>query len=519
MSHFGIVAALGALAVLEPLELPAEADALSVTTRPVVAGRYNGVWDVIVATDGEYEYSVFDSDGARVAGPCVLKSFPVPNPKTWSDESPVCYTLVAENESNRVEKIFGFAEMIAADGAFRVNGRNVRVKLGPKELRGNSVAADSCSAADAWREGVYRLSENDLARPAVERPHADPDATRYLFQNWSVKGTNYNQRIVVENRNAFTGADGVDLEWTVVVDGKETSSGKIDLMGLAPLSSSSFDMPAEAISSRYGEGTVSVRFAFRKKGGLFSHGEILAEDQIDLVASRELNSLNPPKSALREWLVPGFMDPKVTVGTDQDGRVFKAGDAVLSFSCIDKTGIARFGRSGMFGRTHLASMIESPCDGVSPVSSRAGAAEFESAAAKWTVYPSGVVAVRTKPKSLRMFVCDFDGEIEWFGLGPRATAKGDTAGAFLGRWRIKDACRNENGRFTATEVRGLRIGDLTVRTLGAPFSFSVYQLKDKFATKGKFGVDVLEISSEEDGVSVTLSVADDNLSAIFSSDT
>ena len=513
-----------ASAILASLFAVSCAADVGISTRPVVEGRYDGPWQVAVSAAEEFEYEVRDSEGETVAGPFASREFPVPDPRLWSDETPACYTLVAKNESNRVEKVFGFAEMLVVDGKFRVNGRPVRVKLGPKSLNGNAVVSGECPVEDAWREGLYRLTAEDIARFSVEKPRSTPEAARHAFQDWSVKGTNYNQRFVVANRNAFVDANAVDCRWHLLVDGEEVDDGRVDLFGLGPGREASFDMPPEVIAARYRDGTVSVRFTFRKDG------ETVATDQIDLVASRELNSFNRPEGWLSEYLVPGFLKPSVGCRSGAV-RVFTTRKTRFSYG-EDGICTGRFEKRGIFDTTLVTSITpcsEEPAENpttesrpLSSVESRGGALTFVSAgtclgvecAARLTVYRSGEVTCRSRlrapsvPRGTRLGLLlgfppdEFGGrDVTWFGLGPAATKRTEREGSFLGRWTHE----NLGGEFTMEEVRGVCIGDLTVRTLGAPFGVLVDS--SRLVVYGE---------PDENGVvelSFSLSADDDDLSA------
>ena len=96
-------------------------------------------------------------------------------------------------------------------------------------------------------------------------------------------------------------------------------------------------------------------------------------------------------------------------------------------------------------------------------------------------------------------------DVEWFGLGPQSMmAPGETEGAFLGRWKT-----TADMALAVEGVRGIRVGDLTVRTLGAPFAVTLWGDED--------GTNLNLLGEpDEDGVvdlSFTLSVGDGDLTA------
>lgn len=517
--------------VLLPRMTPAAE--IAVFTRPI-DGVYTGPWMVEVAVRGEADCRVFDEKGRLVAGPFAAKEFAVPDVRTWSAETPVCYRLRATIAGETRETVFAFAERVVKDGRLYVNGRPVRLKLAPKALNGNVVPATDCSREEALREGVYRLSRDQLDRLAVERPSAISGETRHRFQDWSVVPTNYFSRIVVTNRNAFRDASDVTLRWTVLRDGCAEKSGEIDLLKLKPGCSTSFDMPPEVVAARFGEGTVGVRFAFVRAG------ETIAEDQIDLVASRELKPFGMASEGWLDAILPACFADRVAYGElpRPDGSVqrrFTTDDAVFAYG-TSGDGTVSYSKCGFFSDTELVRRVtpyrEEPVAAAedvvldlppSPVEEHGGALSFTDLdevgplrmAARWTVSPDGSVACQARLRAEgaapheRLGVVLSLGSavrrIEWFGRGPWSHGRTGTEGAFLGRWTT-----DPGEDFSAEETRGIRLGDLTVRTLGAPFAFRL-QGGTRLLLAGDPGADgTVELA-------FTLSVGDRELTARTSS--
>ena len=526
------------LAVLTPVASVFAADRVSVFTKQL-PGREAAAWEVEVVTRGEVESRVLDSEGDLVAGPFAAKRFAVAGTKAWSAEKPVWYTLVTESDGERKETVFGFAEQVIRGGRLYVNGRPVRVKAGPKALNGNAASLRDLTQEEAWKTGVYRLSASQLKRIGAETPAGNDAATKYRFRDWTVKSTNYASRIVVANRNAFTDGSEVELRWTLLVDGEEEDSGEIDLLGLPPGAEAAFDMPEEVTEARGEDGSVSVRFSFLRDG------EVVAEDQLDLVASRVANALNPPEGWLRAH-TPGWFKSSVSCEVEQGDvdqvRVFRTGGPFsrgVKFEFDEMEGLPKsFVKRGRIYDSAVAGAFALRSDngsgesslGIvyppSPVETRGGAHTFVTlrggdgvvGAARWTVYPNGIVSCRARLHSataepgtrlgFAMRLAEDDEDLEWYGLGPLATSKGDVEGAFLGRWEADGP-----EEFSAERVRGLRYGDLTVRTLGAPFSFKLTTCTVEART-----VKDLAVFGEpgRDGVvelSFTLSVDDSELTA------
>lgn len=523
----------------------------AVITHPVVPEVYDGAWMVSVVAEEGDEYTVLDADGRPVAGPFAAQTFCVPEACAWTAESPVCYRLAADGADGRRETVFGFCEKTIRGDRFFVNGTPVRLKLGPKELNGNAAGAFDCTPDAAWTNGVYRLAESHLARVEVMKPRATPAATRHYFQDWSVKATNYCQRIAVANRCSFLSAAAVTLRWTLLVDGVGKADGVIDLCGLKAGQESAFDMPPEVTAARSRPGTVSVRFAFLREG------VTVAEDQIDLVASREVDALWPPRRGWLDACTFGLLSQETAYSeaTEEGARVrrFTTDRTLFTFSDEGNREVT-FAKRGLWSDELLVSGVspvrERPVAGgwlemaypPRPVSSRDGALSFSDlrevgglvVAERWTVLPDGTVACRARlkdaspapagdpkerlgvalslprrPPSAPWFFgrsqpgIGSDVAVEWFGLGPESTSPDLMEGAFLGRWKT-----TAENRLTAEGVRGIRVGGLTVRTLGAPFAVDLC---------GEGGSRLL-LLGEPDGkgavdLAFTLSADDDALTA------
>ena len=110
-------------------------------------------------------------------------------------------------------------------------------------------------------------------------------------------------------------------------------------------------------------------------------------------------------------------------------------------------------------------------------------------ATRWTIFPDGtascVAKIRPLGKKVEFARVGWSFELDeknptvkWFGLGPWENYPDRKSGAFLGRWKQaardfyfpyarNQDCGNHEG------TRGVRVGDITIRTLGAPFAFEV----------------------------------------------
>lgn len=513
-----------------PEEKPKPAFDLKLGTQPMTPGSYDSAWELRVDAGMNVESSVYTMDGNLIAGPFLIDRFHVPGARAWSAETPRCYRVVARAaDGASVERVFGFVERKIRGGRLYVNGRPVRVKLGPKELNGNAIVMPRGAAPDvveaAFIDGVYALTGEELVQVTHEVATGSPGLTRHLFRDWTVSATNYFGRIVIRNLNSFRDAADVRLKWTLLVDGEEEDDGEIDLMGLKPNRTTVRDMPEEVVKARLSGGTVSVRFEFVRDG------DVVACDQVDIVHGRCLEPLKTDGGVVK------FME-------DGDILVFRTG-RMMSRGVILKydrsTGFpVSMTRRGVMWNTRILRGVFPAMEGlgvaenlagkyVSQVNEREGALSVTSlsrcvfsppykskssyrseVAAVWSVYRSDVVACRAKTRASVdaragfAFEVASPGDVEWFGPGPFNTVRNiSQEGAFLGRWRRG----LDEGPVKVESAMGVRFGGLTVRTLGAPFAFAVETTED-----GRTFLCVY--SSAKDGeMSFTLSVGDGELTA------
>ena len=459
-----------------------------------VVGAAEEVWEMSVSTDGDVETVVFDMDGRTVAGPFAVKKFPVAGVVEWTPENPVCYKVVVNNGEEYVSKLFAFRP---ASPSWTIKPGVPRYSCGRKDME--KAAAElreaNCNAvtqADSPRSGCWRqvcdlagilVLEGDAAKGV--RPLEVSPAAKYAYRDWTVRAANYFQRIVISNRGISAPGKETELVWTVFSDGIPFASGKIDLRNLAPGREAAYDMPGEVWDARRKGGTVSVRFTFRKKG------RIVAEDQIDMVESRDI----APLSEYSKGFLGMFGDGEVTYAEHNDEMVFRAGGMMAKFS--KATGaLWRISASGVVGwNPVVTSALAVKFDGeigeivsgeTSSVSSTEGGLVF-SALTDWRFPPR---EAKGKPRRVRQITrwsilrngsitCDTmfsvpvtllvpvnGNDVEWFGYGPWANVAGE-GGAFLGRWRQSLDSLSDGYR---GGVRAVKAGKLSIRNLAAPFS-------------------------------------------------
>ena len=382
---------------------------------------------------------------------------------------------------------------------------------------GRTILAFGGDFGDQPNDGLFVMNGCVLSDRTPEPGYYE---IRHVYQNWTVKATNYFQRVVVKNKNYFVDSTGVKLRWRVLADGEPGAKGELELRGLKPQAEAAYDMPEAVFAAKNRGATVSVRFEF------VQDGRVVADDQIDVVDSRSMETPGA-KSPFRLW-----GKAKVEYSEDGGSITFKANGLTVAFG--RDTGLpVSIRRGGVFFDTEL---LKSPmrldayrvpsaneaylgaewrrmgldaltCElkSMTPVEQRGEALSFATlarwqgadsarpvrfwVAARWTVHPDGTLACvsRIRPEGPKVELArigyswelrETNPKVEWFGLGPFENYPDRKSGAFLGRWRLAARdfyfpyARNENCG-NREETRGFALGGLAVRTLGRPFAFEV----------------------------------------------
>ena len=525
----------------------------TVSAEPVLKGRYDGncAWEVTVAHAEGVVVKIFDWNDKPVQdGIYAASKFIVSSPALWSAENPNLYKIVITDGAYWSAVPFGFRESEVKETGVCLNGQTLvlkEVKVTPahedeftddaqrlleykneirriKSLNANTVRVGAHTNESLWRylcdtEGLYLISpmasETDLNHPSVLKVdeklitcvdtrcafdrEKDPVArsVHHAYQNWRVTQTNFFQRVVVANLNRFVDSQGVTLTWHVLRDGRETAKGSFALYGLKPQKSAVYDMPAEVAEARLKGGTISIRFDFEKAGSL------IAQDQIDIVATRSLEGL----------MAEGG---RVDFEESATAFIFKAQGIRYVFS--KETGLLtswtrknwtwrqseylKSPQTVRFDSRAVASEVSS----FSSIENHRGALTFAAnqnlretetlqvvakVQTRWTIYPNGSLAC----DAMCLATSGADGatafgwgfplvekspRVEWFGKGPWGFPSTGSAAdaAFLGRWTDSaevffSSDPEARGFATREQVCGARVGDWTFRTLLTPFRLSL----------------------------------------------
>ena len=479
--------------------------------------------DTTRPTHYERDWSVADMDGCQYPGVawCWAKA------ADKTSKKPFYISEYAHNMANAMGNLKDYQDAIESsdvilgatiwDWVDQGLYKNVECKMENGECEERRILAFGGDFGDRPNDGLFVMNGCVLSDRTPEPGYWE---IKHVYQNWTVKATNYFQRVVVKNKNYFVDSTGVELGWTVLKDGVKFDSGELELHGLQPQQESVYDMPEAVLKALKGEGTVSVRFTFTKGG------EEIASDQIDVRFGRDTTPLAGQGTLFSGVKKPAFAE-------DAQTMTFTAADLVVTFSketglpsSIRKRGLvfdtellktqvtldafrapssnengpaARWRQQGfdsLSGTLRKRSSIDEVNGGLTFTTVTEWKGETTllmpvvfHVATRWTVYGNGTLACVSKirpigPKTelarlgYSFELAAINPSVEWFGCGPFENYPDRKSGAFIGRYKTSAAdfffpyARNEDCG-NREDVRAFRVGDLTVRTLGAPFAFEV----------------------------------------------
>ena len=365
-----------------------------------------------------------------------------------------------------------------------------------KNDKGQMIIAYGGDFGDAPTDGQFVMNGCILSDRALEPAYWE---IKHVYQPAAVLAGADGRTAKVVNKQFFRGLGVYDVKWTVLVNGAETASGKLDLDSVGPRGEKEIPLPAEALSANTPGNAVSVRYSFacREKDGFLEKGYVIADDQIDLKNEARAKPLAAAASG----------DVKAV---DMDGkRTFIANGVVLSFDL--KSGVLASykvnGEERLLRPVTLDAYRAPSSNELRPAESwsRSGWREFSSAALSvgevaaaadgskalefametefsgaaseellgygraggritpkgapgkfsasvfhvvqsWRVYPDGTVTCQSEIRSQGLkrelprigykFLLPLDyGKVEWFGRGPFENYRDRMSGAFRGLWK------------------------------------------------------------------------------------
>ena len=132
----------------------------------------------------------------------------------------------------------------------------------------------------------YDASDNNfncngvVSPDRVPNPHADE--VRYFYQNvWTTPVDIKSGKVNVYNENFFRDLSDLNLEWTLLHDGKPVRKGIISELNVAPGATEQITIPYGEISDK-GEWLLNVAYTLKETDGLLPAGYSVARDQLEV---------------------------------------------------------------------------------------------------------------------------------------------------------------------------------------------------------------------------------------------
>ncbi len=341
---------------------------------------------------------------------------------------------------------------------------------------------------------------------AARTPNGRYYALRHAHRLWTAEATNDFRRLVIANRCAFSGADGVECRWTGLCDGTPIASGMFDVSGLGPGEERLVDFPEFVRQTqRVHGGIVALRVRF-------SRGEdVLSLEQIDL--PYETDVLPRCKGTVDCKVSKTFLafaaDEMKIVFDRRTGLPASIRERGLVWDSERLPRPMRFtldGDAAPVAKSVALSDVTAEGDGsltfTAEITWRRPAEVWTMV--KWRIRADGVVMcwAWTDPPQpgqppVRMEIgWSLNGAnpgVRWFGRGPWACGPDCLLGAHVGEYFAY--AKDSRGWHEA--AYGVKIGDLTLRTLGAPFAFGIGE--------------TAAVGSDDGRLALTISVGDASL--------
>ena len=160
----------------------------------------------------------------------------------------------------------------------------------------------------------YDASDNNfcingvVSPDRVPNPHADE--VRYFYQNvWTTPVDIKSGKVNVYNENFFRDLSDLNLEWTLLHDGKPVRKGTISELNVAPGATEQITIPYGDITDK-GEWLLNVNYTLKETDGLLPAGYAIARDQLEVfMQPREKGiTMSPIKGPNTKLAAPKIID-------------------------------------------------------------------------------------------------------------------------------------------------------------------------------------------------------------------
>ncbi len=162
----------------------------------------------------------------------------------------------------------------------------------------------------------YDASDNNFCINGVvspdRRPNPHADEVRYFYQNvWTTPADIKSGKVNVYNENFFRDLSDLNLDWTLLHDGKPVRKGSISDLNVAPGETAQLTIPYGEISDK-GEWLLNVNYTLKETDGLLPAGYAVARDQLEVsMGDRGPVVIAEPQSPNATFAAPKVKDNHV----------------------------------------------------------------------------------------------------------------------------------------------------------------------------------------------------------------
>ncbi len=141
--------------------------------------------------------------------------------------------------------------------------------------------------------------DNGLISPdRVPNPHADE--VGYFYQNvWTTPSDISNGKVKVYNENFFRDLSDLNLDWTLLRDGRPVRTGRIDEIDVQPGETAEITIPYGSTDGK-GEWLLNVAYTLKESTGLLPAGHAVARQQLEIENTRDNNLCLPVRAPANE---------------------------------------------------------------------------------------------------------------------------------------------------------------------------------------------------------------------------
>ena len=260
-------------------------------------------------------------------------------------------------------------------------------------------------------------------------PHPALREVAWVYRPVTVHHSDHGgRRLVVANRQSFTGLDGYRFDWELLIDGDVVQRGRLEVPEVAPHSSASVPLPCK-VPAAGGEAHLTVRISTRRATWFAPAGHLVAWDQV------VLRTGTPARATVRR---------RATTSSPLDGVLSSPPELCIRRAAIDNDGYKlmpdlseRLGIGGQALRAWRESGVETlPAESLVR---HTWHCEPDGGGALSAIYrhrvevPAGLADIARV--GVRFSLPSRFGARRWFGRGPHENYPDRNRSAMVGIWR------------------------------------------------------------------------------------